>query len=268
MAELSFTERQILEKGLCMGSGYVLDFSNNSLQQFVHDSVGRDIYNAKYSGNGDSKAKRLRTFFRAEPNHLVGKLITDLVQHATAGTTSPQLEVLQGCQRVADRLREGAPVLEDIPPECEESTLQALTKSVRQAIEANQPETGLDRLHTYFVSYLRRVCESNGVATTRDEPAHSVMGKYVKLLKNSGRIESEMTGRILTYAISTMDSFNRVRNEQSLAHPNPMLNYHEALLIFNHVVAVVNFIRAIEQRALAATPAAGSVTTTEADIPF
>ncbi len=271
MAELTFSERQAVEKGFGMGSGYVLDFSDRTFQEFMHDSVGRNIYDAKYSTNGQSKAKRLRAFIKIEPNHVVGKVLADLVEHAMGGAEAgtPVPAQLQSCARVAARLRQGAPVLEEVAQGSHESTFRALTNSVRQAIEGNQPEAGLDRLHTYFVAYMRQVCEANGIATARDEPAHSVLGKYAKSLKASNQIESEMTGRILTYALSTMDAFNRVRNEQSLAHPNPILNYHEALLIFNHVVSVVNFIRAIEQKREPTTASASAPTAlADDDIPF
>ena len=44
-----------------------------------------------------------------------------------------------------------------------------------------------------------------------------------------------MSERILKFSISTMEAFNKIRNEESLAHDNPTLNYDEGLLIFNHV---------------------------------
>ena len=253
MAELTFTERQAVEKAFDMSSGYVLNFSNRTFQEFIHDSIGRNIYDQKYSTGGDSKANRLRTLIKVEPNHVVGKVIADLVEVANSNPSSRYADpgVLAPCSRLADRLRQGAPVLEEVLPDEQETTFDALSRSVRQAIESNEPEAGLDRLHTYFVTFMRRVCENNAITTSRDEPAHSVLGKYVKMLKSTGRIESEMTGRILTYAQSTMDAFNRVRNEQSLAHPNPILNYNEALLIFNHVVAAVNFIESVERKASA-----------------
>jgi hypothetical protein len=267
MAELTFTERQAVEKAFGMSSGYVLNFSNRTFQEFIHDSIGRNIYDEKYSNGGDSKANRLRTLIKVEPNHVVGKVLADLVEMANSNPSSPYADsgVLEPCSRLANRLRQGAPVLEEVLPDAQETTFDALTRSVRQAIEHNQPEAGLDRLHTYFVTFMRKVCQNNAITTTRDEPAHSVLGKYVKMLKSTGRIESDMTGRILTYAQSTMDAFNRVRNEQSLAHPNPILNYNEALLIFNHVVAVVNFIQSVERKA--ATPTASSADK-EDDIPF
>lgn len=46
-----------------------------------------------------------------------------------------------------------------------------------------------------------------------------------------------MTECILKSSISTLEAFNRVRNEQSFAHDNSILNYDESLLIFNHVKA-------------------------------
>lgn len=269
MADLSYQERQTLERAFGMASGYVLDFTDRTFQEFVSDSVGRNIYDAAFAINGQSKAKHLRAFCKIEPNQVVGKLISDLVEHATinAASDSAIISELQKCSQIAKRLREGAPVLAHVSTESEEATFSALIKSVRQAIDENQPESGLDRLHTYFVSYLRQVCEANGIVVTRDEPGHNLLGKYVKFLKSSNRLESEMTVLILKYAQSTIDAFNNVRNNQSLAHPNPLLNYNEALLIFNHVICVANFIRAIEKK-VEATAVSSPVVTNPDDIPF
>ena len=86
MSDLPFTEKRRLEKQLGMGGGYVLDFSNRTLTEFVADSTGRNIYDARYDNASGSKANRLRAFWSREPNHLVGKLITDLLK---SGDTIP-----------------------------------------------------------------------------------------------------------------------------------------------------------------------------------
>jgi hypothetical protein len=52
-----------------------------------------------------------------------------------------------------------------------------------------------------------------------------------------------------------MEAFNDVRNDQSLAHDNVVLNYDESLLIFNHVANTVRFLRGLEARIKAAKPA-------------
>ncbi len=56
-----------------------------------------------------------------------------------------------------------------------------------------------------------------------------------------------MTERILKSSISVLDAFNDVRNNQSLAHDNPVLNRNESLLIFNHVTSATRFVWALEQ---------------------
>jgi hypothetical protein len=76
----------------------------------------------------------------------------------------------------------------------------------------------------------------------------ALIGEYVRHLKDKAEIESEMTERILKSSISTLEAFNRVRNEQSFAHGNSILNYDESLLIFNHVTSGIIFITALENR--------------------
>jgi hypothetical protein len=105
---------------------------------------------------------------------------------------------------------------------------EAVAKTVREAIEKNQPETGLDRFHTFVVKYVRSLWTQRGIIVTRDKALHSLFGEYVKSLRGRGQIESEMTSRILKSSVSTLEAFNDVRNNQSLVHDNLLLNYDEA----------------------------------------
>ena len=65
--------------------------------------------------------------------------------------------------------------------------------------------------------------------------------------------------------ISIMEAFNRVRNEQSLAHDNKVLGYDESLLILGHVTSSIRFIEAVERRGSAESSAPTSACD---DIPF
>jgi len=111
-----------------------------------------------------------------------------------------------------------------------------------------QPEGGLDRLHTFVNKFIRVTCEPHGIAISRDKPLHSVFGEYVKSLRDGGHLESSMTERILKSSISVLEAFNDVRNNRSLAHDNPILNYEESLLIFNHVAASIRFVKSLETK--------------------
>jgi hypothetical protein len=77
-----------------------------------------------------------------------------------------------------------------------------------------------------------------------------------------------MTEQILKSSISTLESFSRVRNDQSFAHDNKILNYDESLLIFNHVTGAIKFIEAIERRISGAEKQGISIFEQEDDIPF
>lgn len=243
MANLSYGEKRNLEEFLQMGDGYVLDFSNRTFQEFVHDSVRLSIDDENIGGFG-SKAVRLRHFWTNQPDHIVGKLLKDLVDYRESD--SP---LRKKCRKIAERLLQSAPIhdAEVIAVLSQREEFERLANSVREAIEKNEPESGLDRLHTFTIAFTRSVCEKHGIAVERDKPLHSIFGEYVKKLKASTLIESIMTERILKSSISVLEAFNDVRNDQSLAHHNPVLNRNESLLIFNHVTSAIRFVWTLEQ---------------------
>jgi len=81
MSSLKQIDKNKLERLFRMGSGYVLNFSNNTFQSFIFESVKIDIYQSKYSHHGGSKAKRLRALWDLESDYVVGKLIKDLLEY-------------------------------------------------------------------------------------------------------------------------------------------------------------------------------------------
>lgn len=64
---------------LNMGSGYVLEFTNESFAQVFKDNVGLNIYDARYTSKGGSKAKCLRAFWEIESDPIVGKVLKVLL---------------------------------------------------------------------------------------------------------------------------------------------------------------------------------------------
>ena len=257
MSDLTAIEKRKLERALGMGSGYVLNFSNRTFAEFFLDSFGLDIYDAKYDYGSGSKANRMRAFWDKESNYLVGRVLGVLFDEwkEFLGYGAPP-EPPEECLKIVRRLKESAPVpdIGAVTPNINDQSFDTLARSVRESIERNEPEAGLDRLHTFVVKYFRVLCEKRGLGAPRDKPVHSLVGEYVKALRNEGVIESEMTERILKSTISIMEAFNRVRNDQSFAHANKVLNYNESLLIFGHVTSSIRFIEAIESRGSATSP--------------
>lgn len=243
MASLNYMEKRNLEEFLQMGNGYVLDFTNRTFQEFVYDSTGLDIDNENIGGQG-SKACRLRHFWKHQPDHLIGKLLKDFVQYRAEDSPSREK-----CKQIAERLLQSAPIQDSevISAFSERQEFERLANGVKDSIEKNQPEYGLDRLHTFTMKFVRSLCEKHGIVVDRDKALHSIFGEYVKKLKTSGLIESRMTETILKSSISILDAFNDVRNNRSLAHDNPVLNRNESLLIFQHVTSAIRFAWTLEQ---------------------
>jgi hypothetical protein len=133
MSDLTILEKSKLEKFLGMSSGYVLNFSDRSFAEFVGDSTGRNIFDARYSYASGSKANRLRAFWKLEDNAVVGKLLSDLVDFACDGVRTGALA--EECRQIVARLLKGSPSAQ--PPRTVEKTVEEKLQVIdRKAYES------------------------------------------------------------------------------------------------------------------------------------
>jgi hypothetical protein len=269
MSNLNFLEKKKLEQLFEMGGGFVLDFSDRTFADFMAESTRKDIWNEGYLYRSGSKANRLRAFWKVEPNYLVGKLLTDLLEYCHNSSTGEKGLWVE-CHEIAERLLQDktVPEIDAVYEDGTGGTFDKLAKEVRDAIERNEPEAGLDRLHAYTVMYTRLLCEKHGIEVEKEKPLHSVFGEYVKHLKGEGMIESVMTERILKMSISVLDSFNSVRNDRSLAHANPLLSRSESFLIYNNMANLIRFVRELEVISDARNKPAEQSESEDEDLPF
>ena len=157
MADLSSIERRKLERLLRMGGGYVLDFSDRTFSEFFEEHTRRDIDAAVYRERGTSKANRMRGFWAVEGNHLVGKVIQALILFGQAenclGDEPGLTELTDDCWKIASRMMRDTPVaeLDALTATVDERDFYMVAQHVREAIEKNQPEAALDRLHTFVI---------------------------------------------------------------------------------------------------------------------
>jgi len=78
MSSLTDVEKRYLEKLLGMQSGYVLDYSDPTFGEFFSRHK-TDIHGKKYQTYGTSKAKKMRAFWEKEPDPLVGKVLSEML---------------------------------------------------------------------------------------------------------------------------------------------------------------------------------------------
>jgi hypothetical protein len=254
MSDLTSIEKRTLEKLFEMGSGYVLNFSDRTFNDFVFDNTAIDIKHDKYCTDGASKARRLRSFWKLESNHTVGRLTKAFLEYWSlenpdVDKTSEAYGWYTDCVKIPIRLLGESPIdqPEVFKPNTDDREFSLLAKSIRESIDKNEPEAALDRLHTFVTKYVRQLCVTHNLTHEKDEPLNALFGKYVKYLSANKRMDSTMAERILKYSINVLEAFNDVRNNKSFAHDNPILNYHESVLIFNNIANAIKFIETLEK---------------------
>lgn len=162
MSDLSNTEKHNLEKLFVMSGGCILNFSNRTFDDFVHDSTGRNIYDAKHESGSGSKANRRRAFRAVAPNNVVAMLLRELLAYnSEIGVNTDLQSEFEVCQRTALRLGQSASVaeIEAITPNSFERDFAALAKQVHEAIDKNEPESGRDRLYMFAILERREIVE-------------------------------------------------------------------------------------------------------------
>jgi hypothetical protein len=104
MSSLQFGEKKLFEKIFGMEGGYLLDFSNARLQEFLND-YEIDLGNNKYDKYGSSKAKRFRAFWEIEPDEVVAPILKGLLDYATLHSNILPKDA-EGALKIIERLEQ------------------------------------------------------------------------------------------------------------------------------------------------------------------
>lgn len=170
MSDLTGSDRRKLEKLLGMGRGYVLDFSDRTFGEFF-DEYRVDIDTESYRARVTSKANRMRTHLELDANYMVGRVIGGLIDYATEESCFHDSDpvLIEESRKIAQRLLNDQPVaeLDALAATADERDFDVVAEHVCEAIEKNQPEGALDRLHTFVIKFVRVACEPHGIEAGR-----------------------------------------------------------------------------------------------------
>ena len=107
MSTLTEVDKRYLEKILGMEGGYLLDYNDMTFGQFFNRHRV-DIHGMRYQTYGTSKAKKMRAFWESEPDALVGKVLSEMldVYEANCKLNNKKIDtaVLQESRKIAARL--------------------------------------------------------------------------------------------------------------------------------------------------------------------
>lgn len=146
MSSLNMRDKRVLEEFFGMGSGYVLNFSDRTFGEFVHEAVDIEIHSDEYSIHGSSKAKKLRAFWEVESDYLVGRLLNALIDYAqeTAHETTEEAKKLAERYRaIASRLLVGGPSLDDLKRKAKSLDANHLAEQIRRMRDSVESDPSL-----------------------------------------------------------------------------------------------------------------------------
>lgn len=240
-----------------MESGYVLDFSNRTIDNFFEDNFQIDFYSEEFSGNGDSKAKRLRALLTASSDSQCSIILRKLWNYRSTlsdyylgETPEIESEIQRAFFFILHKIEDGSPTItlaQSLEKFDTTETLGNLINSIERDVRDDRFSAALDRLHTYCQRKFRLLLESSGKTVGENTPLHSRVGEYCKVLESEQRL-SQMSIYIIKTSISVFQSFNDIRNNQSLAHDNDLINQREARFIIESICTLLRFIKSIESR--------------------
>lgn len=146
MSSLNMREKRVLEEFLGMGGGYVLNFSDRTFGEFVHEAVDIEIHSDEYSIQGSSKAKKLRAFWEVESDYLVGRLLNALIDYAQDTAREPTEEAKKLAERareIASRLLAGGPSLDDLKQKAKSLDASHLAEQIRRMEDSVETDPSL-----------------------------------------------------------------------------------------------------------------------------
>jgi hypothetical protein len=128
--------------------------------------------------------------------------------------------------------------------------IKDIQEDARRNIEAGNYALAIDRLHTYSILFFEDLCKKNNIEIVKDTQGHAVLEKLVADLKqhysNSGFLKTDFTKKALKRVSELLKEFNSVRNNDSAAHPNELLNNNEAKFVVEIVCNMLVFFKKLD----------------------
>lgn len=241
----------LVDQALGMTQGYVLDFSDRTFNDFVKTRFGIDVTAPTYTVDGTSKARRMRAFLRALVPGAQAEVLRALWSYrqsrpTTFETLEPRVEAAF-LQMIGELDGDARPIdLGAIEKFSDDPTLSDLVDAISREIQANSPHIALDRLHTYTMKKFADLLRADGVEVSSKDSLHGRAGRYINSLRRTGQI-GDVSDQIAKSATQIFERFNDVRNNRSLAHDNQLLGRAEGRYVFETVVSLLTFIKALDE---------------------
>jgi hypothetical protein len=126
--------------------------------------------------------------------------------------------------------------------------VEAALRDAETLIGTRGAASGLDRVHTAFHGYLESVCRANGIPFKEDAgitALFALLRDRLPALHLADVDAQRMIDQVLRGMARIVDALDPIRNQKSLAHPNPtLLEDPEAMLAINCIRTMLHYLNA------------------------
>jgi hypothetical protein len=252
MVNLRPRDMTVLDDALSMHQGYVLNFSDRTFAEFFDAELEVDIDHSRYGKFGSSKAKRLRCFVQIEKKPLVAKALRALWEHRDYHNrgdldAATEKKIHDHYFALVRRIEDGNGLArtDAIDRFARNATLDELVAAIERDIAADKPEVALDRLHTYCMKKFAHLLTQRGLPVHDNDTLNARAGRLFNPLRRKSKVRP-ISDKIMRATIDTFELFNGIRNNESLAHDNELVDPAEARFIFDGITNLLRFVKAIE----------------------
>lgn len=224
--------------------GYLVDFTYNNHQEFYPYYCGLNI-NPHELENMTTRQRFIAILENASPNDQAKILRGVLAKCPPAVEHNRRTQ-----ERAAEieswaRRSEGAVVPGSFSFAITSDVVERAISDAEVLIRENGATSGIDRIHTALHGYLLAVCNSANIPHTTGA---NITALFVLLRQHHAKLQpagprADDLTKILRALSAIVDAFNPVRNQASVAHPNPqLLEEDEAWLVINSARALLHYI--------------------------
>ena len=200
---LTTANRRVFDEIFESGGGRVLDFGIATMTEWFEEVVGIVIFVPKYQRDGASKGRTLRGFVEVADGALVAFALQELWQYrATATSDEPRSETRdaelkqwldQFCQELSQL--SDADVSAALVDFSADESLPLLRANIHRGLLDGNPHVAIDRIHTFATKRLRHALGERKSSFDNRTPLHSLLGVYMKDVKDSGQLKDFMWRR-------------------------------------------------------------------------
>lgn len=262
MVRLSVNERELLYKFFDISGGYVLlelyhktGKNKTWTQKIIFEATNINIYeDSEYSSL--SQQKSIEKIIETQSAIEVSKMFKGFYDYVIFNQEEYKRAYSSWCYddlfyELADKVEKLITKLESTPtttallPKLDNEGLKILENDLKQKLQNQEFILAIDRLHTYSLFYLEKLCKDNKLTPNKDPKGYIMFDDMVTQLQNKfdiNNILSEFDKETIKNSKIMLQKYNVVRNKESFVHPNKVIENAKAKYVVENIISLLNYL--------------------------